>query len=106
MEDNIRMYLWGKWVYNVLVVKPEGKRPLGRPRRKCVFNIRMDLWEEGFIEPWSLKPEEKIPLGITRPRCVDNIRMDPWGEKFKSVLVGHWRVRDHLGDLLVDGWII
>ena len=30
-------------VYRVLVGKPEGKRPLGRPRRKCVDNIRMDL---------------------------------------------------------------
>jgi hypothetical protein len=33
-------------VYRVLVVKPEGKRPLEIPRRKCVDNIRMDLWEE------------------------------------------------------------
>ena len=28
--------------------KPEGRRPLGRPRRKCVDNIRMDLEEVGF----------------------------------------------------------
>ena len=27
--------------------KPEGKRPLGRPRRRCVDNIRMDLQEAG-----------------------------------------------------------
>jgi hypothetical protein len=27
----------------ILVGKPEGKRPLGRPRRKWVDNIRMDL---------------------------------------------------------------
>jgi hypothetical protein len=31
----------------VLVGKPEGKRPLGRPRRRCVDNIRMDLQEVG-----------------------------------------------------------
>ena len=31
----------------VLVVKPEGKRPLGRPRRRWVDNIRMDLQEVG-----------------------------------------------------------
>jgi len=30
-------------VYRVLVEKPEGRRPLGRPRRRCVDNIRMDL---------------------------------------------------------------
>ena len=33
---------WG--VYRVLVGKPEGKRPLGRPRCRWVDNIRMDLW--------------------------------------------------------------
>ena len=27
---------------------PEGKRPLGRPRRRWVDNIRMDLWGEGL----------------------------------------------------------
>jgi len=34
-------------VYRVLVGKPEGKRPLGRPRRRGVDNIRMDLQEVG-----------------------------------------------------------
>ena len=34
-------------VYRVLVGKPEGRRPLGRPRRRCVDNIRMDLLEVG-----------------------------------------------------------
>ena len=33
--------------YRVLVGKPEGKRPLGRPRRRWVDNIRMDLQEVG-----------------------------------------------------------
>jgi hypothetical protein len=28
--------------YNILVGKPEGKRPLGRPRRRCEYNIRKD----------------------------------------------------------------
>ena len=32
-------------VYRVLVDKPEGRRPLGRPRRRWVDNIRMDLQE-------------------------------------------------------------
>jgi len=31
----------------VLVGKPEGKRPLGRPRRRWVDNIRMDLQDVG-----------------------------------------------------------
>jgi hypothetical protein len=37
-----------KWnVYRLLVGKPEGKRPLGRPRRKWIYNIKMDLLEVG-----------------------------------------------------------
>jgi hypothetical protein len=31
--------------YKLLVGKPEGKRPLGRPKRRWVYNIRMDLVE-------------------------------------------------------------
>jgi hypothetical protein len=34
--------------YKLLVGKPEGKRPLGRPRRRWVDNIRMDLGEVGW----------------------------------------------------------
>ena len=34
-------------VYRVLVGKPEGKRPLGRPRHRWVDNIRIDLQEMG-----------------------------------------------------------
>jgi hypothetical protein len=32
-------------VYRILVGKPEGKEPLGRPRRRWVDNIKMDLEE-------------------------------------------------------------
>ena len=40
-------------LYRVLVGKPEGKRPLGRPRRTCVNNIKMDLQEVGGgCEDW------------------------------------------------------
>jgi hypothetical protein len=34
--------------YRILVGKPEGKRPLGRPRRRRVDNIKMDLREVGW----------------------------------------------------------
>jgi hypothetical protein len=34
-----------KNAYRILVGKPEGKRPLGRPRRRRVDNIKMDLGE-------------------------------------------------------------
>ena len=37
----------GRAVHRVLVGKPEGKRPLGRPRRRWENNIKMDLQEVG-----------------------------------------------------------
>ena len=37
----------GRGVYRVLVGKPEGKRALGRPRRRWEDNIKMDLHEVG-----------------------------------------------------------
>ena len=37
----------GRGVYRVLVGKPEGKRPLGRPRCRWEDNIKMDLREVG-----------------------------------------------------------
>ena len=43
--------MWRVWgeegAYRVLVGKPEGKRPLGRPRGRWVDNIRVDLQEVG-----------------------------------------------------------
>ena len=38
----------GSGVYRVLVGKPEGRRSLGRPKRRWEDNIRMDLREVGF----------------------------------------------------------
>ena len=38
---------YGRGVYRVLVGKPEGKRPLGRPRRRWEDNIKTDLQEVG-----------------------------------------------------------
>jgi hypothetical protein len=35
-------------VYSVLVGRPQGKRPLGRPRRRWKDNIKMDLRETGI----------------------------------------------------------
>jgi hypothetical protein len=43
--------MWHAWdgtkVYKVLVGKPEGKRPLGRPRQRREDGNRMDLGETG-----------------------------------------------------------
>jgi hypothetical protein len=49
--------------YRLLVGKPEGKRLLGRPRRRWVDNIRMDLGEVGWGDvDW-------IGLAKDRNRC-------------------------------------
>jgi hypothetical protein len=43
----------GRCVYRVLVGKPEGNRPLGKPRRRWEDNFRMDLQEVGCgCEDW------------------------------------------------------
>ena len=42
----------GRGVHRVLVGKPEGKRPLGRPRRRWEDNIKMDLREVGVGGDW------------------------------------------------------
>jgi hypothetical protein len=45
--------MWRAWgevrgAYNILVERPEGRRPLGRPRRRWEDNIKIDLREIGF----------------------------------------------------------
>jgi len=40
-------------VYRVLLGKPEGRRALGRPRRRWVDNIRMDLQEVWDVGIWT-----------------------------------------------------
>ena len=42
----------GRGVHRVLEGKPEGKRPLGRPRRRWEDNIKMDLQEVGEGGDW------------------------------------------------------
>jgi hypothetical protein len=42
--------------YNILIGKPEGKRPIGRIRRRLEVNVRMDIreivWEDGVRLIW------------------------------------------------------
>jgi hypothetical protein len=48
-------------VYRLLVGKPEGKRPVGRPRRRWMDNIKMDLLEIGLnVVDW---------IGLAQDRC-------------------------------------
>jgi hypothetical protein len=50
-------------VYRLLVGKPEGRRPLGRPRRRWIDNIKKDLLEIG------LNVVDLIGLAQDRYRC-------------------------------------
>jgi hypothetical protein len=51
----------GRDVYRVLVGRPEGKRPLGRPRRRWEGNIKMIHWEVGInVANWILMAQDKI----------------------------------------------
>jgi hypothetical protein len=51
----------GRGVYRVLVGKPEGNRPLGRPRRRWEDNIKMDLREIGIDGAnWILLAQDRV----------------------------------------------
>jgi len=41
------------------VGKPEGKRPLGRPRRRWEDNIKMDLWGVGGGGDWMVLAQDR-----------------------------------------------
>jgi hypothetical protein len=49
--------------YKILAGKPEGKRPLGRPRRRWVDNIKMELREIGWVG------RDLIDLPQNRDQC-------------------------------------
>jgi hypothetical protein len=61
-------------MYRLLVGKPEGKRPLGRPRRRWVDNIRMDLLELGWGDVnWIGLAQDR-----NRSRALVNSVMNLW----------------------------
>jgi hypothetical protein len=64
----------GRNVYRVLVGKPEGKRPLGRPRRRWEDGIKMDLEEigRGGVE-WIHLAQDR-----DRWRALVNVVMNLW----------------------------
>jgi hypothetical protein len=54
-----------KNAYRILVGKPEGKRPLGRPRRRWMDNIKMDLTEIGWGGvDWVDMAQDRDPFGF------------------------------------------
>jgi hypothetical protein len=60
--------------YSLVVGKPEGKRPLGRPRCRWVDNIKMDLSEIGFGDlDWIVQAQDRY-----RWRALVNVVMNLW----------------------------
>jgi hypothetical protein len=60
----------GRGVYRVLVGRPEGKRPLGRPRRRWEDNIKMDLREIGIDGAnWIQLAQDRVQ----RRACVNTV---------------------------------
>jgi hypothetical protein len=61
-------------VHRLLVEKPEGKRPLGRPRRKWMDNIKMDLLDIGLsVVDWIGLAQDRY-----RWRALVNSVMNLW----------------------------
>jgi hypothetical protein len=51
----------GRGVYRVLVGRPKGKRPLGRPRHRWEDNIKMDLREIGMDGAnWTQLAQDRV----------------------------------------------
>jgi hypothetical protein len=63
----------GRGVHRVLVGKPNGKRPLGRPRHKWEDNIKMDLQELGVGGDWMELAQDR-----DRWRALVNTVMNFW----------------------------
>jgi len=66
-----------RYAHKVLTWKPEGKRPLGRPRRRWEYNIRMDLREIGWLDvDWMQMADSRDQLWVPM-----NTVMNPLGSK-------------------------
>ncbi|KAJ4444129.1 hypothetical protein ANN_05918 [Periplaneta americana] len=73
--------------YRVLVERPEGKRPLGRPRRRWEDNIKMDLREVGY--------DSRDWINLAQDR-------DQW----RAYVRGAMNLRDGLVDEITDRFVI
>jgi hypothetical protein len=65
----------GRNVYRVLVGKPEGKRPLGRPRRRWEDGIKMDLREIGWGSVKWIQPAQDRDRWGAVVNAVMNLRV-------------------------------
>jgi hypothetical protein len=65
----------GRGVYMVLVGKPEGKRPLGRPKRRWEDNIKMDLQEVGLWGMYWIELAQDRDRWLALVNAVMNFRV-------------------------------
>jgi hypothetical protein len=71
----------------IFVVKPEGKRPLGRPSRRWVNNIRIDLREiEWEVVDWTYPAQDRDQW-----RAVVNLPCSFWQSATPWRRIGEWR---------------
>jgi hypothetical protein len=64
----------GRGAYRILVGRPEGRRPLGRPRRRWEDNIKMDIREVG----WEVMNWIELAQDRDRWRALVNAVMNLW----------------------------
>jgi len=72
-----------RYTCGVLVGKPEGKKPLGRPRHRWENNIKVDLQEKGWDDiRWNNLAQDR-----DRWRALVNAKMNLWPpKKYKKFL--------------------
>ena len=89
----------GRGVHRVLVGKPEGKRPLGRPRRRWEDNIKMDLQEVGGgWEDWMELAQDRdrwrslvstvMNLRVPKMRGISRLAAEPVSFSRRTLLHG------------------
>jgi hypothetical protein len=83
--------------YRVLVGKPEGKRPLGRPRRRWVDNVTMDLREIGWGDMDWIDVAQDRDEWSALVNMVMNLRVPQNAGKFlNSCTIGGFSTRAQL----------
>ncbi|KAJ4448897.1 hypothetical protein ANN_00289 [Periplaneta americana] len=80
--------------YRVLVGRPEGKRPLGRPRRRWEDNIKMDLREVGYDDRDWINLAQDRDQWRAYVRAAVNLRINE--NKTKTMVVGRQMKKENL----------
>jgi hypothetical protein len=85
----------GRGVYRVLVGRPEGKRPLGRHRRRWEDNIKMDVRETGIDKAnWIQLAQDRVQWRAF-VNTVMNHRVPQRKQDFRDNLSDNLKIRHH-----------